>query len=929
MSESNIDAPPVLTEADLLARLDETVEPKAGAWLVAIHGRWSGPDKVKSPKLGVFEVRPVLSEMHLRSLMPPPDEPRSIAFVVPWTQRLPLDLAARFARGGKVQAIGTQERLQRMFRVRDVSVALRRSPRLARHLLRRADLTFSTPGTQLEPHALFDTWFQKIVGAPSHESAAPLAALFAWALGATGGAEHAAEIDESPGLRAELEAALDERYGAGAVTVWRAWEQGEVEELLVACVWMEILLERAHAGVEQSFWIRRIGRRWGLAPDDPGARALSRSLDALVSHDPGLGRALERACRKAEHIIVEEEGAPDLVEALKRSPRLESGLDGRREQLGTELTTFAHRPTPEQWERVRAAFEALREHRMAPERASLVTQAEMAVRLAAFLLERSDRRVPVDDSPRAELKRLARWYAADGGYVDWARTTARYAAGVGPLGAGVRAVLEKVDAIRREMDLSFAAALAEWHADGRRGEPLLPIESVMKRFVADFLAESDERRVLIVLLDGMGWAQAVELLADLERKSDEAAWGVVAWSTKLAEKHGGGDFIPVQAALPTITDVSRASFFAGRAMRSKDTLGSSADVKRFANNSALAKVGVREPKLFLQASLAGGVTDEIRRKIEDRSERVVGVVLNAIDNWLSAGVGRAPSWTVGSIHALPALLEAARKAQRAVLFASDHGHVPGSQLEYVKADAAGGARWRELREASPLADYEVAFRKDRAWARPGTEGVVLLADERHRYSQQRRAGEHGGATLAEVLCPTFLLGYRDLHYDRDDDELDVRERRIPAWWLLAPATQPVSVVAPPERRAPEPTSAADAKEEAGWPAAEPPTPKPPFRTKRADHPLLASPLFKGAARDAKHQSEVLAAVDFLVGRNGRANGKAFAGAMRKRHATLNGFIAHLQKVLNEDQALVLRYDAATDQVILDIPLLEAVFEVKL
>lgn len=937
MSSGVIDAPPALTEADLIARLEETIQAtQRGARLVAIHGSWTGPETVKSEDLGVFEVRAALSEMHLRSIVPPPDEARSVVFVVPWTQRLPLDLAARFARGGKVQAVGTKERLQRMFRVRDASEALRRSPKLARHLLRRADRTFPTPGTQLRPQALWDTWLRKIVGAASHESAAPLAALFAWALGASGGAEHGAEIDESPGLRAELESALDERYGAGAVAVWRAWERGESEDLLVACVWMEILREQAHAGVEQSFWIRHIERRWGLAPESPGAVALSRCLDAVVSEDPALARALERACRKAEHVIVDEERAPDLIDALKRSPRLEPGLDGCRERLGVALIAFAQRPAPERWESVRASFESLRDHRMAAERGSLIAQAEMAVRLAGFLLERSDLRIPIDDSPRAELKRLARWYVSEGGYVDWARTRARHAPGAGELGKGVRAVLAQVDAIRREMDRAFATGLADWYADGRRGEPLLPIEAATKRFVADFLAESDERRVLIVLLDGMGWAQAVELLADLERKSDEAAWGVVAWSGALAAKHGG-DFIPVQAALPTITEVSRASFFAGKAFGTKDSRDTSADEKRFAANTALRKVSDTEPKLFLQASLnaAGSITDVIRRKIDDRGERVVGIVLNAIDDWLSAGIGQAPAWNVGSIHALPSLLEAARKARRVVLFASDHGHVPGAQLEHEKAATSGGARWRALHvgargEGTVLADHEVAFRKDRAWAPPGAEGVVLLADEHHRYSTQRRAGEHGGATLAEVLCPTFLLGYRGLRDDLGDDQLDVLEPRIPAWWLLAPATQPVlrpTAQQPLETRS---TSIAKAHEDPVWPSAEPPKSAPPARpAKRESHPLLSSPLFTGVAKDEKHREQVLVAVDFLAGRNGRANGKAFAGAMRKRHATLNGFIAHLQKVLNEDQALVLRYDAATDQVILDVPLLEAVFEVKL
>src|SRR5262249_28282388 len=134
-----------------------------------------------------------------------------------------------------------------------------------------------------------------------------------------------------------------------------------------------------------------------------------------------------------------------------------------------------------------------------------------AVRLCAWLADRPDQRIERGQTSYAEVVRLARWYAEEGGYVDWARRRARGSA-ERAFGAGVQAVVAAADRARTEVDLAFARALPEWYRSGRPANEVVPIEHAVKRIAVPFLKEREDRRLLVLLFDGMAWAQAVELL---------------------------------------------------------------------------------------------------------------------------------------------------------------------------------------------------------------------------------------------------------------------------------------------------------------------------------------------------------------------------------------------------------------------------------
>ena len=141
-------------------------------------------------------------------------------------------------------------------------------------------------------------------------------------------------------------------------------------------------------------------------------------------------------------------------------------------------------------------------------------------------------------------------------------------------------------------------------------------------------------------------------------------------------------------------------------------------------------------------------------------------------------------WGVENIASLSDLLNKARQHGRAILLASDHGHVPADRIKRVGADGtAQGARWRSWTSPdAKLLEQEVGFTGPRVYTPPGAYGIVLLADDASAYTGSTHAGEHGGASLAEVVAPCLLIGCADnLDPTRDDPGLEVRAARVPRW----------------------------------------------------------------------------------------------------------------------------------------------------
>jgi hypothetical protein len=917
-----LSGPPPLTSNDVRARLDELyVQPHRK--LIAFHG--TGREDRIETRAGVFRIVPVKSELELRKLLPDPvTDEAPTAFLVPWTGTLPLDIGCAFAQDGLIFMLGRELRLKRMLPgVTEVEGDVRDSA-LAKHLLEQPPeprLPFG--GGRLTLDALWSAWLT--TWAVPEEATLSLEALLAFASTSDGGPKFLAAVPSD--VRTEWLSHLARRLGPAAPIVWSAWERGADRS---AALELGLVFEAlGNAGGEVRMWrllkVRELGVKdaererisVALATAAPGA------LRTLESRDPDGRRApqlLAAADARADEAVVKT--------ALIGSRYLPSAWTRRLDVLGEELVKAAAHPDAPALERVLTARRELERHRFSKQSDYTATldRAEMANRLLAWLVAQSREEPQGGGSVYADVERLARWYAAEGGFVDWARRGARGGGG-SAFGRGANAIVEAVDVVRTERDRTFARALPAWLAADRPETQVLGIESAVEHFVVRFLAAREERKVLVILMDGMAWTQAAEILLSLK------TWGPLAWNFTSGARGSTTSVVPVIAALPTITDVSRAAFFAGKTMSPGRLDSTDKDVDRFAAFSKLRPFVPQGevPRVMLRGeghTTDGAASREALNLVRDERHRVVAIVINAIDSSLKADTQQQTSWTCDSIRPLRDLLEAAQETGRAVLLAADHGHVPCDRMKSVGSPPEAKSRWRVWkRPDEEIAEYEVAFEKTYAWAPSGAHGVVLLADDAHRYGAAPHAGEHGGATLAEVVAPAILIGTEQLVEGAlpGEEDADLRVSRgfaAPSWWY--PTATGVSVASespsPPRVRRQTPKPMKAPLEQLALIQAS----AAPAHGLRAM--LEASKSFGSLGLAADTKRRFLAAVDFLGRREGeQARLDAFADAMGILPVRAAGLVAHLSRSVNVDGYHVMTHDPVSDMVALDAATLKLLY----
>jgi nicotinamidase-related amidase len=429
----------------------------------------------------------------------------------------------------------------------------------------------------------------------------------------------------------------------------------------------------------------------------------------------------------------------------------------------------------------------------------------------------------------------------------------------------------------------------------------------------------------------------------------------------MARRVGDGPFPPVLAGVPTVTDVSRAAFFAGKSMPAGKDHRTTDDPDRWQKHSGLKRLlpGAQGPRLFLGTEghlRDGSLAPAVREHIERKNERVVALVLNAIDESLKSDPQQEHTWNVESIRSLSHLLDAARASGRVVVLASDHGHVAGDQLHRPdKVNREDSSRWRHLDAAGFDANHEVAFTGEHVWYDRGKQGVVLLADDQHSYSSRRTWGAHGGATLAEVVAPFLVIGWEGMDREVPEDDASrvyaLRHVHRPSWWYLdirptddaegrRGKAKPTRGKARPEPETsgklllpglilPEPPKAPEPA-----PPENKASPPAPASARPAESDASLSPLtlklsksgdFKALAGASKYRDQVLQAVDFLARRQGVAPTSAFADALGIPGWRVTQTIARYTELLNLDGEPILQVDLRAQQVRLDITRLTAAF----
>ncbi|NEE18805.1 BREX-2 system phosphatase PglZ [Streptomyces sp. SID7499] len=479
------------------------------------------------------------------------------------------------------------------------------------------------------------------------------------------------------------------------------------------------------------------------------------------------GSVLDRAAALARQFGAER--------AAGTSPVLAAGLEARLTAAGEALLSGLP-------ERITPAVKALSQHRLAqdPDYSVRIERVRMAHRLARWLAT----------DPPVETDRVATAIARHVTETGWVDRALEYIESGGDPDPTLRSAYDALCGSardrRREIDRHFAQVLAVRTATDRGPGRMLAVETFLPEVVAPVVA-AGERRVLLLVLDGMSAAIAAELGEQLREHWVE--YDPLPGAKDAPQRRA------MAAALPTVTSTSRTSLFAARLMK-----GTQADEKRLV--PAHRFWGGQNVVVFHKDDLRAESSGEPfgpelhDALVGDRTH--VAVVLNTVDDRLASeqklGDG---AWRLSDIGGLRALLRSAADQGRAVILTSDHGHVIDRHAVRVDAEDVRSARHRG--PGGPLMEHEIMLRGPRVLDPEPESEIVALWDTDTRY-MSRKAGYHGGASLAEFAIPVLAFlpfgakppsGWRELGNQQ------------PSWWSLtagargqAPQAHAAAVPAP-------------------------------------------------------------------------------------------------------------------------------------
>ncbi|WP_200308439.1 BREX-2 system phosphatase PglZ [Streptomyces adelaidensis] len=584
--------------------------------------------------------------------------------------------------------------------------------------------------------------------------------------------------------------------------------------------------------------------------------------------------------------------------AVASSPVLRGGLEARFTAIGQALAAGDTAAVAE-------AVGRLADHRLAtdPEESARIERARMGQRLARWLA--TD---PSADAPSVgdAIKR----HISETGWADLALE--HIEAGGDPdsvLKAAYDTLGTRVRDRRRQIDASFARSLAGWTQDGSRPGGMLTVETFLDRVVGPVVRREEERRALLLVLDGMSAAIANELGEELRR-----SWAEFDPLTEDTPRRRA-----MAAALPTVTAVSRTSLFAGTLMK-----GTQADEKRIF--PALKLWGGAPAAVFhkddLRTETAGDAFGPALTGALTDGRTHVAVVLNAIDDRLAKeqklGDG---TWRVDDVPGLRDLLRVAAAQGMAVIITSDHGHVVDRHGTKVDAATEPASARHRLPGGGPLGEREIALSGPRVvWPEPGAS-IVALWDADSRYTALK-AGYHGGASLAEFTIP--VLAFLPFGAEPPKGWRELGDQR-PPWWAPEEAgrsasdersAQPAGVApkkatAKPRKKQPAPQSLPDALFDVALTAGGDDallTPTVVSRTEVLVTALLGSETYQGQldglARKPQ-QEQIHKALAALLDAGGTLPVTALAQRAGLPTTRGDGFAAVLRQLLNYDGVQVL------------------------
>ncbi len=571
-----------------------------------------------------------------------------------------------------------------------------------------------------------------------------------------------------------------------------------------------------------------------------------------------------------------------------------SGLEQLVSRFAATLRAHLDGASPDPRELL-SALKEIQDHRLSTIHGERTRRLEMAVRLVRWLREDSE------EESRTDLAKACRRYAEVLAYVDWARESL-VAGDVEPgLQQVYRDISDRALTRREAFNRLFGGKVADWSGDGQELPGVLMIEDVLKNVVARAVSP----RVLVIVLDGMSWRVAHELLADIERRY---GWYIVARKDVLE------GLTPVLTTVPSITEFGRTSLLSG-----KLSVGNADDEKAaFATHPALRALAStnQPPILFHRADLDApgrqGLGEALLRALSDPGRKVVGVVINAVDDHLLKGDQLPASWEVDRILPLEALLLQAKASGRLVVIASDHGHVLDRQTVQAAGTTEGGERWQPAYR-KPL---EGEVRVSGTRVAPFAKDLLVPWSESVRYVG-RKNGYHGGVSPQEMVAPCVTLAHVSAGLQEPQGWTGIA-RPCPPWWELR-----IEGLGSSEPGPPKPRPAKPARKEQGVLFDATPT---------WIERLLASEAYheseRRVGRAVPSRDDVRRCLEALDTADGcRLPSSVLAARLQKPELRIRGFITQMQRLLNLEGFQAIAYTPDGAFVSLDRSLLFRQFQV--
>jgi hypothetical protein len=578
--------------------------------------------------------------------------------------------------------------------------------------------------------------------------------------------------------------------------------------------------------------------------------------------------------------------AADLLDAVGASEFigistvLPESLEFRLGELGNAVTKFLQ--SPDALSKVEAAAEQVLAHELPPSEHPGPACARMVARLC--------RREAILGVSMPSID-LVSDYIANGAWEDWARRTLRGARPEG-LARAVTKLLDRIATHRMISDEAFATTLAQTAAIGDVPRSVLPIEFTLHTVVAPL---AQHNPLLMVVMDGMSQDVYLAIADSLVKRG---------WNSWTRE----GVPAALLATTPSVTECSRASLFAGRltkgaANQEKHAFAQHEDLKRASR--------INKPPLLLhKAGLEQShqLTSEAVQAIADTEQRVVGLVINAIDDALAKSEQVRIDWTLESIPLLAEVLEQGRRAGRTVVITSDHGHVL-ERKSALRPDGEG-ERWR--RTGRPVEQGEIIITGPRIAALMGGP-LVEPWSESLRYAGKKN-GYHGGVARQEMLVP-FGIWTSGHQPEAEGGEFFANYPIAPSWWSASSEAAPASAAKRTGRRGGAVAAGNDL-----------------FSMSPVDDwldRLMASSLLarqhERAGRMALAPERLRSLLGKLQQQGGRCSIEHMAVAIGLPTMRMRGVISAMERMLNLDGFPIITLEQGSGMVLLDIPLLKTQF----